>query len=218
MTSSRRNTGAATPLSVEWRTVRPALVNTLKVNEEVAHEVAQRFLAAQSTPKDGQVFAAYCQLERQSDRAFFGLTSGQVSPELRVVFTCCRTPYGSADEMIAAVRTGHLLEVTTAAVDRDRAHPLLGNESGGAYDRFRAVHDIVGHVAPNLGFDRDGEFGAWAAQERLYSGLAFWALGTELHAEHSVRWTTGEVSEHKAILLDQDLLIRARQPMGLMQP
>jgi len=209
VTSSQRNTGATTPL---WRTVRPTLVNTLKVNDEVAHEVAQRLLAAKSTPKDARVFAAYCQLERQSDHAFSCLTSGQSGPGIRVIFTSCRTPYDSDHEMVAAVRSGHLLEVTVSAIDRDRAHPLLGSEPGGAYDRFRAVHDIVGHVAPNLGFDRDGEFGAWAAQERLVSGLAIWALATELHAEHSVRWTTGEVSDHKAILLDHDLLNRARQP------
>jgi hypothetical protein len=59
--------------------------------------------------------------------------------------------------MIAAVRAEHLLEVTAAAADRDRAHPLLGCELGGPYDRFRAVHDIVGHVIPRFGFDRDAE-------------------------------------------------------------
>jgi hypothetical protein len=204
-------TGAEDPQAIPSSTAHPPPFDTLKVDGVVAREVAVRFMAARSTPKDAQVHASYGQLEHQSDRAFLVVTSEQSGPGIRVVFTCCRIPYSSDYEMIAAVRAGHLLEVTTSAVDRDRAHPLLGSELGGAYDRFRAVHDIVGHVVANLGFDRDGEFGAWAAQERLYSGLAIWALATELHAEHSVRWTTGEVSDHKAILFDQDLLFRARQ-------
>jgi hypothetical protein len=65
-------------------------------------------------------------------------------------------------------------------------------------------------VRPRLGFDPDGEFGAWLAQERLYGGLARWALATELHAEHSVLWTTGALAEHKAILIDPSLLNRVR--------
>jgi hypothetical protein len=36
------------------------------------------------------------------------------------------------------------------------------------------------------------------------------ALATELHAEHSVRWTTGRLSDHKAILIDRDLLNKVR--------
>ena len=108
------------------------------------------------------------------------------------------------------MRSHGLLEITTSARERDRRHPLLNCELGGTYDRFRAVHDIVGHAGPCLGFDRDGEYAAWLIQERLYDGLARWALATELHAEHSVRWTTGTLSDHKAALLDRELLNRVR--------
>jgi hypothetical protein len=48
-------------------------------------------------------------------------------------------------------------------------------------------------------------------QERFYGRLAKWALATELHAEHSVRWTTGNLSDHKALLLDRGLLTRVRR-------
>jgi hypothetical protein len=178
----------------------------------VAQEVAATFMDAHSTPRDPRVKAAYCELEMESDKAFFNLTDKSVGLGIRVAFSRCRSPYGSDNEMIAAVREKHLLEVTTSSVDGGRTHPFLGGEPGGAYDRFRAVHDIVGHVAPGFGFDRNGEFGAWAAQERLYGWLAGWALATELHAEHSVRWITGEVTDHKATLLDGALLTRARRP------
>jgi hypothetical protein len=189
------------------------LVSDRKVDPRLAREVAAAFVAARSTRRDPVVCAAYGQLEQQSDHAFVALTRSRSRPRrgVRVAFTACHMPYASDEEMVAAVRTERLLEVTSAATERDRHHPLMGCEVGGAYDRFRAVHDIVGHVRPGLGFDRDGEFAAWLVQERLYRGLARWALATELHAEHSVRWTTGVLSEHKATLLDRDLLDRSRR-------
>jgi hypothetical protein len=180
------------------------------VDQSLAREVAARFLAARSTPENVLVRAAYRALEEQSDRAFASLTSGDPRRRIRVVFTRGPTPYASDTEMIGGVRATRVLEVTTAALERDRPHPLLCNDPGGAYDRFRAVHDIVGHIATGFGFDRDGEFAAWLVQERMYTGAARAALGTELHAEHSVRWTTGEVAEHKATLLDPSLIGRAR--------
>jgi hypothetical protein len=83
---------------------------------------------------------------------------------------------------------------------------LLGAEVGGAYSRFRAVHDLVGHVATGYGFDQDGEYSAWLVQRSLYTGYARWAAATELHGEVSALWTTGQFAEHKALLLDPLLL------------
>jgi hypothetical protein len=85
---------------------------------------------------------------------------------------------------------------------------LLGGEVGGAYYRFRAVHDLIGHVATGYGFDRDGEYSAWLVQRSLYTGLARWAAATELHGEISALWTTRQFAEHKAVLLDSHLLKR----------
>ena len=45
----------------------------------------------------------------------------------------------------------------------------------------------------------------------MYTGLARWALATELHAEHSVLWTTGRRAEHKATLLSPGLLRASRR-------
>jgi hypothetical protein len=187
------------------------LVSSRRVDPGLARQVAESFTAARSTPCDPKVRAAYGQLVQQSDRAFIVLTRRSDLGRVHVAFTRCRVPYGSDCEMVEAVRTSRLLEVTTAATERYHRHPLMGCEAGGAFDRFRAVHDIVGHVFPRLGFDRDGEFAAWLTQDRLYHGLARLALATELHAKHSVLWTTGKPSDHTATLLDQDLLARARR-------
>jgi hypothetical protein len=70
------------------------------------------------------------------------------------------------------------------------------------------VHDLIGHVATEYGFDQDGEYSAWLVQRTLYTGLARWAAATELHGEISALWATGQVAEHKAVLLDRDLLKR----------
>jgi hypothetical protein len=94
--------------------------------------------------------------------------------------------------------------------ERDRLHPLMDCEVSGAYDRFRAVHDVMGHGHLKVGFDREGEYAAWRYQERHHSPLARRALASELHAEHSVRWTTGDLAEHKATVLDERLIERSR--------
>jgi hypothetical protein len=134
------------------------------VDPVIAHEVASAFIEAPSTPRSPIVAAAYGHLQEESDALFAALTDPDGPAGIRVAFTRSAQPYDSDNELIDAVVRHGLLEVTTACVDRDRLHPLLGCEPGGAYDRFRAVHDLVGHVGPGFGFDRDGEYTAWLAQ------------------------------------------------------
>lgn len=190
--------------------VGEATASGVVLDERWSREVADWFDAARSDPRDPIATAAYAALEHQSDRLFRQLTASDATRPLRVVFTRCPAPYESDEEMIAAVRGTGVLEVTTSAADDDRPHPLLGCECGGPYDRFRAVHDLVGHVGTGWGFDRHGEFAAWLAQERWYKGLALAALGTELHGEHSVCWTSGTFADHKATVLPRRILDRAR--------
>lgn len=146
---------------------------------------------------------AYACLVDETDRLFALLP-------VDVVFTMSEQPYDSAAELIGSVREERILEVTSVAWERDRPHPLMGCEVGGAYDRFRAVHDVLGHAHLGVGFDRGGEYATWRFQERFHTPLARRALATELHAEHSVRWTTGELPEHKAVLLDERVIARSR--------
>jgi hypothetical protein len=175
----------------------------------VAAEVAAAHLAAPRVG-DAHAVAAYRRLEQESDVLFARITEPDRPGRVRIVFTDGTSPYESAGELIRSVREERLLEVTTAARDHDRRHPLLGCERGGAYDRFRAVHDVLGHARLGVGFDRHGEHAAWRFQERFHSRPACRALATELHGEHSIRWTTGELAEHKGVLLDGRLLRRSR--------
>ena len=161
--------------------------------------VAGCFIAARPGT-DPLVVEAYRQLELQTDRQFATLTDPAGPYRMRVVSTSVATPYSDAGELIESVLAARTLEVTTSRADRP--HPLLGGKAGSPYYRFRAVHDLVGHVATGYGFDADGEYSAWLVQRRLYTGLARWAAATELHGEISALWTTGEFAEHKAMLLD----------------
>jgi hypothetical protein len=179
------------------------------VDPRMAEEVAAAYLDAPSR-RDRTVAAAYAALVTETDRLLSRITSPARPGSVRVAFTACPAPYLDAEELIDSVRSDRVLEVITVAGDSDRRHPLMGNERGGAYDRFRAVHDILGHARLRLGFDRDGEFGVWLSQERFHGPLARRALATELHGQHSVRWTTGQPVECKAVLLDTGLLRRTR--------
>jgi hypothetical protein len=179
---------------------RPALRHVATAE---TRQVAERFLAA-PTKRNHLVELAYRELQQQTDRQFAALTDSRGPYRFIVVSTRDTTPYADADELIESVHSTRTLEVTTSKPDR--MHPLLDGDVGGAYYRFRAVHDLVGHVATGYGFDPDGEYSAWLVQRRTFRGLARWAAATELHGEISALWKTGEFADHKAALLDPDLV------------
>jgi hypothetical protein len=185
-----------------------------RVNPVVARDIAQQFLDAPALAGKSLVAAAYRELQEQTDRQFAELTSSAGPFGYTVVWTKLPDPYSTDAELIEAVRATGVLEITAARADRERLHPALDCSAGGPYDRLRAVHDIVGHVMTGYGFDRDGEYSAWLQQSRLYHGLARWAAATELHAEHSVVWTTGQFPEHKGVLLPRHLLQRSSSNSG----
>lgn len=178
------------------------------VDPAAARAVAAAYTDA-STARDPLVVAAYARLVTESDRLFRDLTSGDRPDRVRIAFTRCPTPYSSAHELISSVRHDRLLEVTTVAASPYRRHPVISSELGGAYDRFRGVHDVLGHARLQLGFDRDSEFTVWRSQARFHSPLARWALASEMHGQHSVLWTTGQLAQPKAVLLDPQVLHRS---------
>lgn len=203
-------------LSIRATTPGPALHH---VDATETQDAAEAFIAARTTA-DPLVALAYRELETQTDRQYQALTDPSGPYRLTVASTGQVTPYIDAEELIASVLATRTLEVTTSAADR--AHPLLGGSVGGAYYRFRAVHDLVGHVATGFSFDEDGEYSAWLVQRTSYTGLARWAARTELHAEISAVWTTGQFADHKAALLDRNVarVVNAarRWPVGSRRP
>jgi hypothetical protein len=165
---------------------------------------ADAFIAAKAS-RAPLVRRAYEELEAQTDRMFAVLVDPSGPYQFAVVDTALETPYDGAEELISSVLESRTLQVTRSPADR--THPFLDCGMGGSYFRFRAVHDLLGHAATGYGFDREGEYQAWVIQYSYYLGLARWAAGTELHGEISVLWTTGQFAEHKAALLDPDVIL-----------
>ncbi|MGA3146658.1 MAG: hypothetical protein ABSF33_04155 [Acidimicrobiales bacterium] len=168
----------------------------------VASEVGDWYVGSPSMHGEARVAGAYGRLQTEIDGLFVSLFCSGNPNGPRCAFTYCRQPYGSDRDLIASVRADGVLEMTTSAASSGRLHPLLGCEFGGAFDRFRAVHDFIGHVKPAFGFDLDGEIAAWRIQRRLHSAPAQWALATELYGVNCARSLIGEAPELKAQLLD----------------
>jgi hypothetical protein len=177
---------------------------------DLVYEVGEAYLSAESAGHRALVTTAYEHLQAETDALFYLLVNSDVADPLRVVFTRCREPYASDTELIAAVRASRVLEITTAATSASRLHPTLGCGYGGPFDRFRAVHDAIGHAGTGLGFDLGDEIAAWHVQDRLHGALAGWALATELLGVNCARSVIGEAPEQKAMLLEPRLLESSR--------
>jgi hypothetical protein len=183
---------------------------TMTDSDDVIAAVGESYLSTESTPDDALVIAAYEHLQVETDRLFRCLVRSNDPRSVRIVFTRCREPYESDRELIAAVRSSSVLEITTAAISLEPIHPLLGCELGGPFDRFRAIHDLIGHAKTGFGFDLLDEIAAWRTQDRRHGRLARRALATELLAVNSAIAIVGEAPDHKAMLLEPHLLQRAR--------
>ena len=163
--------------------------------------VGEWYLHSRSAHRDPLVIEAYRQLQVESDHLFTVLTGDACHRAIRVVFTRCAHPYEGDEELIFAVRAIGTLEITSAATAGERLHPLFDCEFGGAFDRFRAVHDLIGHAWCGYGFELDDECAAWSVQDRLHSGLARFALATELYGVNTARRIVGEAPDLRALLL-----------------
>jgi hypothetical protein len=167
----------------------------------VALMVGDWYLHSQSAHRDARVIEAYKQLQVETDCLFSLLCGDTGGDTVRVEFTRCVKPYETDEELIFAARSCGTLEVTSAATAGRRLHPLLDCEFGGAFDRFRAVHDLIGHASCGLHFDLEDECAAWSVQDRLHGDLARSALATELFGVNAARGLLHEPPDLKALLL-----------------
>jgi hypothetical protein len=179
------------------------------VARRLAAEIGDAYLSAGNQREAPLASTAYAQLQLETDRLFQAAVQRDDPRATRIVFTRCPEPYRSDVELIAAVRATRVLEVPTAAIDASRIHPLLGCEFGGPFDRFRAVHDLIGHVRTGFGFGLADELAAWRVQHRRHGRLARRALATEILGVNSARAILRETPEHKPVLLDRALVTRS---------
>jgi hypothetical protein len=173
---------------------------TSRVASSTAATVGEWYLHSRSDHRDSRVVEAYRQLQRETDLLFTLLTRGGCHKAIRVAFTRCAQPYQSDQELIVAARTKGTLEITSAATAGERLHPLLDCAFGGALDRFRAVHDMIGHAWCGYGFTLADECAAWSAQDLLHAGLARFAFATEIYGVNAARAVAGEAPDLRALL------------------
>ena len=102
-----------------------------EVDPVVATQIAAAHIEA-SRVGDALTRAAYARLVSESDQLFRLVTDRDRSDPIEIFFTTCAVPYGDAAELITSVRRDRVLEVTTAAREPDRLHPVMGCEVGGA--------------------------------------------------------------------------------------
>ena len=190
----------------EWRL--DACGDVKMIDPRAAARVGEWYLGSRTAHGHAKVKEAYRQLQIETDHLFTIVSRDPVSSAGRVAFTRCARPYASDAELIAAVSAGGTLEVTSAATAAGRLHPILDCEFGGAFDRFRAVHDLIGHAWCGYGFGLGAEFAAWRVQDLLHRGLARCALATELYGVNAARSIIGESPELKALLFPAGLDVR----------
>jgi hypothetical protein len=176
--------------------------------------VGDWYLQSRSAHRSAEVIEAYRQLQTEIDHLYTVITRDVRHSAVRIAFTGCAQPYESDKELIGAVRLEGTLEITSAAAVGRRIHPLLGCEFGGAFDRFRAVHDLIGHARCGYGFDLGDECAAWRVQDRLHSALARSALATELYGVNAARSLLGEPPDLRALLLPPPMLSTSGQSKG----
>lgn len=173
---------------------------TFGVDPPTALFVGEWYLHSRSAHHDAKVIGAYRQLQMETDRLFAEFMQDTRQSTIRVVFTRCGHPYESDEELVSAARAERTLEITSAAIAGERLHPLFDCAFGGAFDRFRAVHDLIGHAWSGFGFGLDDECAAWRVQDRLHSGLARFALATEIYGVNAARRIVGEAPDLRALL------------------
>ncbi len=88
-------------------------------------------------------------------------------------------PYESPSAMAEDVGRGNIRIFKTESTG---GHNFFTNEEN---DKFRAVHDVMGHIATGRGFTRHGEEGAFQGHLQMFPKEAHEALTSELRGQNA---------------------------------
>lgn len=145
--------------------------------------VAQHYDNTPDSSNDPRVQDAYADFQRQNEQMYDFITappSRGLGINVNIVDAPNGEPYPSAEAQAEDVRQNHNFNIQTGL---GGDHPLLSTPE---YDRFRAVHDIFGHVGVGGGFDRHGEWQAWLAHMSMYQPPGRDAMASEYHGVNCV--------------------------------
>lgn len=204
-----------------WRTSRglpEPNINWANVRADTgkARKVADAYLNRRGPHADSpEAKAAYDDFKRQNEQMWQLATRPVEEGGLGIVveFVDELEPYASAEEQAIDVDQNRHIKITRGDRFIPEGHPHM---SADEYSRFRAVHDIFGHVAIGGGFDRHGEYAAWLAHNSMYSEPGRLAMSTEYHGTNSVLWTTGTPAPVTGDLLPYELTQQTWNDAGLL--
>lgn len=109
-------------------------------------------------------------------------------------------PYKNVHELAHDVHNNRRIQVL--GTHATGGHPFFSNEEN---DRFRAVHDVFGHLATGRGFDRHGEEAAYQAHSRMFSPHARGAMASETRGQNGSLITNGHFGPQRIALLPKRL-------------
>lgn len=176
--------------------IHPEVLGNLPVPLDQGAVIAAAWESTASDHADELTVDAYRAMSAQSDRMMRTVEDLGYSIE----FTDEAEPYDTAAEQARHVRLDKRIRIASGLGGE---HPVLTTEQ---YDRFRAVHDLFGHVGIGGGFDRHGEFQAWMVHVCMFRGLGAWAMSSEYRGVNSSLWAGSAAGTGKAALLPLRLL------------
>jgi GNAT superfamily N-acetyltransferase len=81
-------------------------------------------------------------------------------------------------------------------------HPFFSNDEN---DKFRAVHDVFGHLGTGRDFDRHGEEASYQAHARMFTPAAHGALASETRSQNAHLIVHGHFAPQKIAIMPKHL-------------
>lgn len=184
----------------------PEIDNTKVGVDPRANAIADAYDALKHDPNDPKVKKAYDALIKETKAQCQALKDAGYKLE-----PTAQDPYKGYEEMRDDINKNKRIKVWTGG-QPPADHPLsaVDPETGLTHNTlFRAVHDIMGHVAGDNDFSQTGEENAYQRHAQSYSKEALPALTTETKGQTSNFFNSGKVrsgaapdfAEQKAALL-----------------
>jgi len=145
---------------------------------------------------DEKAKKAYDQFAGELDRQFKFLEDQGIRFEF-----VDEDPYKSFYEMHEDFIRNRRLKVMKTSVTG--SHPYWSDATN---DKFRAVHDVLGHLATGRGFDRHGEEAAYQAHKLTLPAEVHGALAMETRGQNAFLIERGDFPPQKAGVLPDDMI------------
>ena len=180
-----------------WESVT-AIDPDRRVSIADAYEQAEEVTPENMTEEARESFEALgSEIEEQFDMVTKPVSEGGLGVTVEFVD---EDPYDNFIEMYEDYTENKTIKILKTEVTG--GHPFFTNEQN---DKFRAVHDLFGHLATGRGFDRHGEEAAYQAHKSMFSETAAKAAATELRGQNSYLLEKGDFGPQKLILLPESM-------------